>query len=62
MYYFSVHVLVDDGEYGEFFLKKNAETLCKLYGDNGNSDANDFAAGSCAATIDLNAGNKINKR
>ena len=56
LYYFHVHVLVDDGEKGNFNLKRNNELLCSLNGDNNNSGTKDFATGTCAATVMLNTG------
>ena len=59
LYYFYVHVLVDEGEFARFGLKRNDEKLCGLVGDNNNTGAGDFATGTCATTVMLNEGNKI---
>ena len=56
LYYFYVHVLVDDGEEASLSLVRNNEALCSLNADNDNSGTGDYATGTCAATVMLNTG------
>ena len=59
LYYFYAHVLIDDGEEANLSRRKNEDRLCSLNGDSNHSGTRDFATGTCAATVMLNAGNRV---
>ena len=56
VYYFSVYLLVEDGEYGNFDMMLNDDVICSTIPDHASNGANDYAPGSCSAVVDLVAG------
>ena len=57
LYYFYVHVLVDDGEAARVELMRNDEILCGMEGDDDDTGSGDYDTTTCAATVMLNTGN-----
>ena len=55
VYYFSLYVLVDVGEWGRFDLILNDERICTILPDE-NHGGVDYPMGSCTAVIDVVAG------
>ena len=60
VYYFSIYVYVDDGEYGRFDMTLNDDVICSTFPDHNNSGAGDFAPGSCSAVVQVVAGKQLN--
>ena len=56
IYYFSVYVLVDNGEAANFDITVNDDNICSTFPDHSNSGAIDLAPGSCSALINVVAG------
>ena len=57
VYYFSMYVLVQDGELGHFDMRLNGDGIFSSYSDHNNNGANDYAPGSCSAVVNVAAGN-----
>ena len=57
VYYFSVYVLVEDGEGGIFDMRLNDDVICTTFPDHSFSGDLDFASGSCSAVVNVIAGN-----
>ncbi len=55
LYYFSIYLLVENGEWGEFRLWVNGEILCSAYGDAYNSPSEDPQA-TCSGLAQLTMG------
>ena len=56
VYYFSVYVLVNAGEWGRIDMTLNDDIICTALGDHNDNGAVDNAPGSCSAVVDLAAG------
>ena len=56
VYYFSVYLLVPDGESAFIDMMLNGEVICSTYPDNNNAGA-DHAPASYSAVLDVVAGN-----
>ena len=56
VYYFSVYLLVIDGEFGIFDMTLNDDVICTAHPDHDNG-GNDRAPGSCSAIVDVVTGN-----
>ena len=56
IYYFSVYLTVEDGEFGRFNLMLNDDIICTMYPDHGDSGDFDYAEGLCSAVVDIIAG------
>ena len=54
VYYFSIHVRVDNGEAAHFDMRLNDVNICTTYPDH--SDTNDYSPGLCSAVVDVIAG------
>lgn len=48
LYYFSIYLLVGNGEYGRFSIRVNAEILCTAYGDESSNSGNDQPQATCS--------------
>ena len=56
VYYFSIYVLVEDGEYGVFDIELNDDVLT----DHSNSGDLDLAPASCSGVVNVVAGDAFN--
>ena len=57
-YYFSTYFLVQSGEFGNFHVEFNGETLCTAYAEQ-REMTNDDIGTSCSAIVYLNEGTKL---
>ena len=57
MYYFSIYVLVETGEWGHFDMMLNDDVISSTYPDHSFSGYSDVTTGSCSAVVDVVAGN-----
>ena len=57
IYYFSVYLLVEPGEYASFDMTLNDDRICTAYPDHSHNGDKDLAPGSCSAVVDVTAGN-----
>ena len=55
LYFLTTHVVIDDGKFESFEMKKNTEILCGFFEDNKSSPDTDGSA-SCSITTLLNSG------
>ena len=56
LYYFSIYLLVDSGERGQFSIRVNGQILCTAYGDDEESSA-DAPQSTCSLLAQLTEGN-----
>ena len=56
VYYFSVYLLVDHGQYGFVDMKHNDANICRALGDNSNSGYQAAPATSSSAVVNAVAG------
>ena len=57
VYFLYFHTLVDEGEWGNFYVARNGDPLCSAYGDH-NALGSDWPATSCGAMSILNEGER----
>ena len=57
VYYFSIYIYVDDGEWAGFEMRLNDDDICTTWPDHYNNGDRDRAPGSCSAVVEVVAGN-----
>ena len=58
VYYFSLYLLVDDGEGATFDMRHNNDVICTTWPDHNHNGDTDYAPGSCSAVVDVVAGKR----
>ncbi len=53
MYYFSVYLSVDDGEFAWVDITVNGDTMCRSNGDNAQGSSSDYAQSTCSGLAKL---------